>query len=328
VDDTDRQLLTYLQREIPLQSRPFEAIGKKLGLDSADVILRINRLRDEKVVRQISAIFEMERIGYQNVLAAAKVVDEFVDAAAAVICRHPGVPLCVKRRGNFNLWFVLALPPQEPLEEHLQRLQQLSGAQKIFSFRTLKVFKPAEAPVNFRENEALDLGDTEIHLVQMLQEDFPLTDEPYRTIAKRAGLTEELLFKQLHTFHKKGFFKRITAFTSLREKAAGNALILWRIPEEKIEAAGFGVASFPEVQVCTERSVTTEFSYALHAVVEAATELGCAAVLERIEQKIGQWPAQIFLKEKDYKRSRLKYFSRELQDWRMTQDGAVASGSL
>lgn len=308
VDEIDRQLLIYLQREIPFQTRPFEAIGRKIGLDSADVILRIHRLRDEKVIRQISAVFDSGKIAYQSTWIAVKVAEESADAAAAVICRHPGVFACSKWGAEFNLWFVLALPKQEALEGHCRYLEQLTGAQRLLALEAVKIYKPLEG----RVSDSKDLSDDEIRLIRILQEDFPLTDEPFRRLAKQADLTEAFLFHQMRLFQKRGFLKRIAAVASRREKSAGNRLVMWRIPEEKIDAAGAEIASFPEVQTCMERSAHAELPYTLYAVAEGVLE----AFLRKAEQKIGRWPSQGFSKIKDYKKSRPKYFDEEIEKWR------------
>jgi siroheme decarboxylase len=323
VDDIDRQLLIELQKEIPLHTRPFEAIGRKISLDSADVILRIHRLQEEGVLDPIYAVFDMSQAAYQKVGVAMKVAAEAVDRAAAILCRHPGIPQCSKWQGEFNLWFTLALPMQESLEDHCGQLAQLAGAEKLLVLRTLKIYKPAEAAKSGKR----DLNEAEIHLVRILQEEFPLTDEPFRRWAKLAGISDESLFQQIQIFQKRGFLKRIAAFNGFSEKSAENAVAMWRIPEEKIDFAGYAAASFPEVSSCIRRAVSSEMPYSLHAVLKGSSETVCMPAVKAIEEKIGAWPSQFFLKEKDYKKRRLKYFSEDLQDWREKQKGVVSSGS-
>lgn len=307
MDDIDRQLLIHLQKDIPLLPKPFEAVGRKVGIDSADVILRMNRLAEEKVIREIAAIFDLDKINYQSTLVGMKLAEDKVDAAAAVICRHPGVPQCCKRRGEWNLWFLLALPLQESLEAHVARLEQFTGAQKTFSFNTLQVYKPFESGEDKKE-----LTEREIQLVRLLQEEFPLTDEPFRKLARQAGVTEESLLREIQLFQKSGFLKRLTATTTFGEKSSENTLVMWQVPQEKIDAAGRGIAAFSEVQSCKAQMACEDLPYSLHAVIERVSQ----GLLDKIEQRIGLWPSQCFLKEKDYKKSRLKYFSEEVQEWR------------
>ena len=318
MDDLDRQLLIELQKEIPLHTRPFEAIGRKVGLDSADVILRIHRLQEEKVLDPLYALFDMNQVAYQMVGVAMKVAADSVDRAAAMICRHPGIPQCSKWKGEFNLWFVLALPMQESLQDHCQQLAQFANAEKQLVLRTLKIYKPAE---NGKAGKR-DLNETEIRLVRVLQEEFPLTDEPFKRWAKLAGLSDESLFQQIQVFQKQGFLKRIAAFTGFSEKRNGKAVAMWRIPEEKIDWAGIVAASSPEVVSCSRRAVSPEMPYSLHAVLDSDSEEIGKVVMRSIEEEIGAWPSQCVLKEKDYKKSRLKYFSEDLQDWREKKQSA------
>lgn len=298
-------------------------IGRKIGLDSADVILRIHRLQEEKVLDQIYAVFDMHQAAYQIVGVAMKVAEDSVDRAAALVCRHPGVPQCSKWQAAYNLWFTLALPVQESLDDHCKQLAQLAGAEKFIVLRTLKIYKPAE---NVKSGK-IDLTENDIRLLRVLQEEFPLTDEPFRRWAKLAGLSDEKLFQQIQVFQKRGFLKRIAAFTAFSEKRPGNAVVMWQIPEEKIDTAGHAAASFLEVSSCFRRAVSEEMPYSLHAVLDGETEEICKVVMRSIEEQIGAWPSRCFMKVKDYKKSRLKYFSEELEDWREKEKGAISSST-
>ena len=70
LDLKDRELLNVIQSEFPLQEEPFQQIADSLGLDEADVIQRIERMKAQNVVRQISAIFDTRRPGYTTMLGA------------------------------------------------------------------------------------------------------------------------------------------------------------------------------------------------------------------------------------------------------------------
>ena len=63
MDLQDRQVLNLIQTAFPMDERPYLAIGKELGLGEDEVIERIRRLRQENVVRQISAIFDTRGSG-------------------------------------------------------------------------------------------------------------------------------------------------------------------------------------------------------------------------------------------------------------------------
>jgi len=251
MDDLDRQLLTYLQKEIPLQSRPFEVVGAKFGVDPGEVILRIHRLKEQKVIRQISAIFDTKSLGYKSTLVAMKFAEDKIDQGAEIINQHPGVSHNYKRNHDFNLWFTVAVPPKDSLEEHIQRLHDLSGAEKTLILPTLKLFKiGVKLDLTGKESRqeksgeiyddsrrrktAPDLTPTEINVIRILQEDFPLTDEPYLKMAGELGITEEALFATVNSFIERGYLRRFAAILHHRRAGfAANSMVVWQIPEEK-----------------------------------------------------------------------------------------------
>ncbi len=333
MDDIDRQLLTYLQKEIPAATSPFEKIGSKIGIDSAEVLLRINRLKEEKIIRQISAIFDTKSLGYKSTLVAMRFPEEKLDEAASVINEHPGVSHNYKRSHDFNLWFTIAVPPTDSLEEHIQRLHELSGADKTLILPTLKLFKiGVKLDLTGKESKeesldeiyderrrrkiAPDLTEKDVDAIRVLQEDLPLVDEPYQRIASELGTSESHLFEMIQSFTQRGYLRRVAAILHHRRAGfAANAMVVWQIPEEKQDQAGSQMALFREVSHCYKRPVYPEFPYALYTMIHAPKISDCDAIADRIEEKVGKWPRYSLLSTKEYKKIRLKYFTKELDEW-------------
>jgi DNA-binding Lrp family transcriptional regulator len=333
MDDIDRQLLTFLQKEIPVATRPFEIVGKKVGVDSAEMILRINRLKTDKIIRQISAIFDTKSLGYKSTLVAMRFPEDKIDQGAAVINEHPGVSHNYKRNHDFNLWFTVAVPPKDFLEEHIQRLHDLSGADKTLILPTLKLFKiGVKLDLTGKESKqeslddiyddrrrrktAPDLTDAEINVIRILQEDLPLTDKPYEKLADELSMSENELFQIIRSMTQRGYLRRFAAILHHRRAGfAANAMFVWKIPEEKQDEIGSQMALFREVSHCYKRPVYPEFPYALYTMVHAAKISDCEAIAIRIEEKVGKWPRLNLLSTKEYKKIRLKYYTRELDEW-------------
>jgi len=158
-DPLDRDLLDRLQASIPCVERPFDAIGAALGLSGDDVIGRIRRLKEERVIRQISAIFDTRSLGYASSLVAARIDPARVDEAAAIINRHPGVSHNYLRNHDFNLWYTIAVAPTSRLglEATVQRLHELSGAGSTRLLPTLRLFKIG---VRFAMGDSSEPADT------------------------------------------------------------------------------------------------------------------------------------------------------------------------
>ena len=76
---------------------------------------RVQRLLDERIIRQITPIFDTRALGYSSMLVAAKVDAEHPHRAAKVINEHPGVSHNYLRNHDFNLWFTIATEPDSEL---------------------------------------------------------------------------------------------------------------------------------------------------------------------------------------------------------------------
>ena len=125
--DADRELLNAVQWDFPLEGAPFAVLGERLGLPEPEVRARVVAVKAAGVLRQLSAIFDTRALGYNSSLVAAKIDPGRVDEAAAVISDHPGVSHNYKRNHAFNLWYTIAVPPGEPLDEHLDVLHRELG---------------------------------------------------------------------------------------------------------------------------------------------------------------------------------------------------------
>jgi len=112
MSDLEKNLLNEIQLDIPVAERPFQFLGERLGVSEEEVLSAIHRLKKEGVIRQISAIFDTRSLGYESSLIAARIKQEKLDEAAAIISTHPGVTHNYARNHAFNLWYTVAVPPQ------------------------------------------------------------------------------------------------------------------------------------------------------------------------------------------------------------------------
>ena len=142
MDLQDRQVLNVIQTAFPMDERPYLAIGRELEMEEDDVIERIRRMRRENVVRQISGIFDTRRLGYKTSLIAFRYPEELLHKGALAINKHPGVSHNYARVGHeYNLWFTLAVPPYESLEETAARMAEETHVESWRLLPTLRFFK-------------------------------------------------------------------------------------------------------------------------------------------------------------------------------------------
>ncbi len=111
LDEADKRLLNLMQGSFELCERPFEKVAALAELTEDDVMARVQRLLDKRIIREITPIFDTRALGYSSMLVAAKVDAANPHRAARIINSHPGVTHNYLRNHEFNLWFTIAVEP-------------------------------------------------------------------------------------------------------------------------------------------------------------------------------------------------------------------------
>jgi len=336
MDALDRELLNLLQENIPLVPRPYQALAERLGTTEADVLRRVAELK-KTVVRQISAIFDTRALGYASSLVAARVKPELVDKAAQVINEHPGVSHNYKRNHAFNLWFTIAVPPNSRfgLEKTVEILgKRAPGVESIRLLPTLKLFKigvqldvtgkedtsKAKAKPTYtdedRKNADSRLSDLDIAMVRELQKDLPVTERPFDEWAQNIGITTEELLAGAESLKQRKLMRRFSAV--LRHRQAGflfNGMGVWNVPDDKVEEVGPKMAAFKAVSHCYLRPRYEDWPYNIFTMVHGRSLEECEAILKAIEEETGITDRIVLYSTKEYKKTRVEYFTPETYDW-------------
>jgi DNA-binding Lrp family transcriptional regulator len=348
----DHHLLNLLQTEIPLVPRPFAALAEQLGLTEDEALARTIALKGNRIIRQISAIFDSKALGYESTLVAAKVAPEHLEHAVAVINAHPGVSHNYLRNHAFNLWYTLAVPPDSKLglEKTLDILHRDSGAISTRMLPTLKLFKigvkfdlggtdageTASTPdPNEIQNSKLKnpsppspsftQADRDLSppttpadklMIRILQQDLPLVPEPFAPWATEAGGSVDDLLAAAKQFLARKQMRRFSAV--LRHREAGisaNAMGVWAVPQDQIDAFGTRAASFPAVSHCYLRKSYPDWPYTMFTMVHAPTQPQCEQALAAISQATGITDYSALYSSREFKKVRVKYFLDDIPAW-------------
>lgn len=339
-DSTDASLLGRLQEAVTFCVRPFAALGDGFGLGEDEVIARIRRLKDERVIRQISAIFDTRSLGYASSLVAAKVTPERVDEAAALINAHPGVSHNYLRNHEFNLWYTIAVPPGSRLglEKTVQILHEQSGALSTRLLPTLKLHKigvrfdvegaaspdSLSAPAYSEKNRTASgpLTADEIRFVQVMQRDLAITPEPFVALAEELGLPFEAMRAMHEAFLANGRMRRFAAVLHHRKAGfSANAMGVWAGPAnqpDELERLGAVMAGFRAVSHCYERPSYPDWPFNLFTMVHGKSEDECIQTLASISAATGLTNWQALFSSKEYKKVRVRYFTDAETNWENT----------
>jgi siroheme decarboxylase len=141
LDDLDRAILNEIQSHFPIASRPYAAMGEKVGAAEEEVLERVAAMAEAGIIRRIGANFTSRKLGYTSTLCAARVPPELLDQFVAVVNRYPGVTHNYLRRHRFNVWFTLIAESAGRLNQILEEISRASGVAEILSLPAHEVFK-------------------------------------------------------------------------------------------------------------------------------------------------------------------------------------------
>lgn len=127
LDAVDRQIIAKMQGDFPLCERPYAAVAEALGILEEDLLGRLQRLLDSRVLTRFGPMMQVERMGGAFVLAALAVPEARYDEVAAQVNALPQVAHNYRREHAFNMWFVLATETPEGIAEAIVRIEGDTG---------------------------------------------------------------------------------------------------------------------------------------------------------------------------------------------------------
>lgn len=139
MDDIDRVIINGLQGGFPICERPYLEAAHQLGIEEDELIARIGRLLEEKVLTRFGPMFQIERMGGAFTLAAMKIPTEDFERVATIVNAMPEVAHNYQREHKFNMWFVLATATPEGIEQTIDRIEAVTGC-RVFNMPKTKEY--------------------------------------------------------------------------------------------------------------------------------------------------------------------------------------------
>ena len=133
LDEADRIILNRIQSNFPIARRPFEQVGREVGLAEDQVIRRVARLKKQGIIRRIGGNFFPEKLGYVSTLCAARVPKDQIDAFAQTVNQYPGVTHNYVRDGAYNVWFTFIAASRDEIAQSLAAISEKTGIHAIIN---------------------------------------------------------------------------------------------------------------------------------------------------------------------------------------------------
>jgi DNA-binding Lrp family transcriptional regulator len=333
LDELDKRLLNLLQGSFPLAPRPYAGVAELAGVSEEEVLRRARRLLDERIIREITPIFDTRVLGYKSMLVAARVDPENPWQAAKIINSHPGVSHNYLRDHDFNIWFTIATEPDSKLglDGTLEVLERLTGAESVRQLPTLRLFKirmdlemekgtdalsAAAQASEPAEPEAIELSELDVAVIRAAQGPMEAVPEPFAAAAAQLGLTQERLLDHLEGMRERRALRRVAAILFHRRAGfSANGMGVWRVPQERVMELGPRMASFRGISHCYQRPTYPDWPYSLFTMAHGRSKDECDAILDSIAEDTGIEERRTLYSSTEFKKIRLLYFTDEHREW-------------
>jgi DNA-binding Lrp family transcriptional regulator len=333
LDELDKKLLNLMQGSFPLEERPYARVAELAEVPEDEVLSRVQRLIDERIIRQVTPIFDTRVLGYKSMLVAAKVDADNPHRAAKIINSHPGVSHNYLRNHDFNLWFTIATEPDSRLglQGTLEVLARDAGAESMRQLPTLRLFKirmdlemegdtdALASSVQATEPAPLErrpYDERDVAVIRALQGDLPVVPEPYAPAAAAVGIAQERFLEHLAGMQERGLLRRVAAILYHRRAGfSANGMGVWQVPDEQIAQLGPRMACVRGVSHCYQRPTYPDWPYSIFTMAHGRSKDECDAVLDAIAQHTGIQERATLYSSTEFKKVRLLYFTDEYRRW-------------
>lgn len=339
LEELDRRLLNLMQGRFPIEPRPYARVAELAEISEDEVMRRVQHLLDERIIRQVTPIFDTRALGYSSMLVAAKVDAENPHRAAKIINAHPGVSHNYLRNHEFNLWFTIATEPDSKLglEGTLNALAEEAGAESVRQLPTLKLFKirmdlemegttedlaRAAVAADPVELEPQPYDDFDIAVIRALQGDMPVIPEPYAPAAAELGIPQDRFLEHLSGMQERGLLRRVAAILYHRRAGfSANGMGVWKVPDEQILEVGRQMAAVRGISHCYQRPTYEDWPYSVFTMAHGRSKEECDAILDSIAETHGITERATLYSSTEFKKIRLLYFTDEFKAWERDHAG-------
>lgn len=105
IDEIDRRIIKATQAGLPLCERPYAAVAEAAGVDEAEVMRRMRRMLEARIIRRVAAVPNHYRLGYvANGMSVWDVEDEAALELGEAVGRFAFVSHSYLRPRHPPLW--------------------------------------------------------------------------------------------------------------------------------------------------------------------------------------------------------------------------------
>ena len=153
------------------------------------------------------------------------------------------------------------------------------------------------------------VSSKDIEVIDCMQRGLPLGERPFKALAGQAGISEEELLEKTRAWKETGVIRRFGALLAHRRLGfAANGMVVWRIPEDRINEAGSKAAGFDFVSHCYSRQPAQTWPYNFYVMIHGRTREEVLSKTETLADAIGFQDYEVLFSVREFKKTRMHYF--------------------
>ncbi len=281
-----QDIINNFQKGFPLCSNPYLTIAQKLNSINAtanveeqitelSVHSAITDLDNSGVISRIGPVFDHKKAG-ASTLAALAVKEEDLDKVASIVNQFEQVNHNYARgshfdKTNYNLWFVVTASDPVALNNVLTRIELLTGLKVLILPMEASYHLDLAFAINVTGNASPKFNEEPLpnavidntaqlseikksQLRKLIETGLPKLLKPYEELAKNVDCSEHQVITQLLNWQQSGLVRRFGLVVKHRKLGYNaNAMVVWNIDSDKVDAIAAKLAKREEVSLCYRR---------------------------------------------------------------------------
>lgn len=146
-------------------------------------------------------------------------------------------------------------------------------------------------------------------IIRVIQAELPIAQEPYKDLADQLHIEEAILLNRIESMLESGFIRRVGAVLNHRTVGfKANAMVVWSVPEDKVEITGNIMAMQREISHCYQRPCRPDWPYNMYTMIHGKTKEDCEAVVRKVAELIDVYEYEMLYSTIELKKTSFNYF--------------------
>jgi DNA-binding Lrp family transcriptional regulator len=157
----------------------------------------------------------------------------------------------------------------------------------------------------------IEVEDMDHRLLARLADGLPLASRPYAEIGRELDLSEDAVIGRIRRLAEGGVIRRFGLIVRHHELGyQANAMSVWDVPDDQVDALGTDLAAYPFVTLCyRRRRQLPRWPYNLFAMVHGKERSQVQSQVEQLNEQLalGHLPHHVLFSTKRYKQSAARF---------------------